>query len=154
MTAMHPQPVRFREPPARECLDTLTLSWEILADVPAVRALLREHAGVCRARVVLVVEARGVRAFLETHTRPDGSAERLPLSDVVSPLTLSKGRVGGVELVHAYAPGVLRATLVLDADNPPRVLYARTPLLAALRLAGGACDRPAAAWERETGGPC
>lgn len=153
MTAMHPQPVRFREPPARVSMGTLAVSWEILADAPGVRALLGERPVPSRARLLLVLDSRAVRAFLETHAGADTPADRFSLSDAAPPLSLAQGCVGDVRLVHATAPGMLRATLVLDADNPPRVLYASTPLLAALRLAGGACDRPVAAWERETGGP-
>lgn len=154
MTAMHPQPVRYRDPPARVCMDALALSWEILADAPGVRALLGDRPVPSRARLLLVLDARAVRAFLETRAGADAPADRLSLGNAASPLSLSQGCVGDVDLVHAAAPGVLRATLMLDGDKPPRVLYARTPLLDALRLAGGACDRPAAAWERETGGPC
>jgi hypothetical protein len=136
------------------CLGTLTLSWEILADAAGVRAHLGDRPVPARASLVLVLGARGVRAFLEVSPRPDTPAERLPLGNAAAALTLSEGCEGDVHLVHATAPGMLRATFIVDTVAPPRVLYARTPLLASLGVAGGACDRPVGAWERGTGGPC
>lgn len=129
-------------------LTGLSLSWEVLADAPGVMkaAGASAGAGVERAVVRMTLLERGVELLLEW-TRAGGTrAERVSLGVFDTPVHLSGDSARGARLVHLSVPGVLQASVLIDARADVRVWYARTPLLAGLGFPAGSYDRPAAGW--------
>lgn len=169
MTAIHRQTHALRPlPPPRDAhgpalarldvplsLESLTLSWEILPDVPGIASFIPPAATLTQARLVMVFGGHTVGAFLELTLKGVPTPTRSPLLNSRTPATLSleqgggAAAQGGLHLVHIHAAGVLTATIDAGQDRTPRVLYARTPLLMSLGVPGGAYDRPAAGWETE-----
>lgn len=106
-------------------------------------------AGVEPASVALELHldfrARTVRASLRA-TRSDASSTRIavPRAAAESSLTLIPDPLNAS--LNIDAPGIIHATLALDENGGggqiARVLYAATPILATLGLAGGMCDAP------------
>ena len=74
-----------------------------------------------------------IHAVLHEH-----GAERTIHAPAAAALTSDPQR----SMEHIDLPGALTATLRLQDDGPPVLLFARTPTLAALGIKGGTTDQP------------
>lgn len=104
-------------------------------------AMLNGHAALVSAAelvITLLAPAGEARAALNLRY---GQAERaeheLPLPE--SRMVITRDETGSME--HIEIAGVLSLTL-RRGDGPPRLLYASSPLLAAIGLPGGVYDVP------------
>lgn len=145
MTTIHQQLVRRRGTAGGARIDDMAIWWEVLADAPALEAILPAGAAPTKARVVLRIEGSVARAFLEFRRGEHAPPETVMLGDAL-PVTMDA--IANDELMHLEVPGALRASVLAVPGAEPRVVYARTTLLGALGLRGGTYDRPGAAWER------
>ena len=147
MTAIHPHTAP-RTPPLPG-LEGLVFAWDVLPDAPAVREALPPGAPVEQARVCFILGRSEVRVVLECVRVGAAGRERATLETLLVPVHISvEADATGRRLAHVDAQGVLRATIVLGADDMPHVWFARSALLAAIGFPAGTYDRPGASWER------
>jgi hypothetical protein len=108
----------------------LTLSWS-LPPAPAPAASLSRLAAQTRRTLEIIIDGTSATASL----RADGRQTELARP---TPLALVFERENG--LWHADAPGLIAATWRERSGRPPEVLFARTPLLEQLGIAGGTAE--------------
>jgi hypothetical protein len=143
VTAIHPHAAITPLPEVP--LEGVALSWEVLADAPAV---VQASGGTPVERALLHITFTEGRAAAVLEWRPEGGGRpvRVLLAESERPVRCTTDTSPGGGLVHLDVPGLLRASVLPDARGGARVWYARTPILTPPGFPAGSYDRPSASW--------